>query len=421
MLPSFLLPSYKQYKTDSDAIATWLARTAYQCGYPKDLLTNQNVSQQKPPKLKGRARKLAREAAQNQSSNNQSAPLKSKSTPDIPKYLVAIKDFIILAQCIVNSNKPRVEVPATFVSVLDRAIAVRKRHHNWWYRQNEKKEDGNNAKDESHAYFIGVLEEVRKVLQPRISTELPKDLPPQPVETPSEKESETGHVVNLFENLDVEESSDAFLKSEPASADQKLIGDPQVQYGVNQPQNLEEVYFAVHCFFNDLDNIRRYLQGVWDGYKQGVFDLVAASITTNTAIDFAKRLEEDFLETFPKHADFEQHINVLYMILCSAIDQTPGSKERPDDEMNFAVYKDAEPMLFPAYMLMSSFNSIIEPGILPVYKAGHYGVYDASSDRASKSSREQFREDKIILLELLPDLYIFSLRSSGIPAEDGMT
>ena len=104
--------------------------------------------------------------------------------------------------------------------------------------------------------------------------------------------------MNLFENLNVEEPSGGFLKFEPTSADQKLNSAPQVRYSVDQVQSLEEVYFAVHCIFNDLDNIRRYLQQVWKGYKQGAFDLVAALITTNTAIDFAKRLQEDFLETF---------------------------------------------------------------------------------------------------------------------------
>ena len=110
MLPQFLVPSYKQYKRDSDTIATWLANTAYQCGFQKDLLANQTASQIRTPKLKG---------------------MKPKFTPESPRYLVAIKDFITLAQWIVNSKEVRVEVPASFVSVLNRAIVVRKRHHDW--------------------------------------------------------------------------------------------------------------------------------------------------------------------------------------------------------------------------------------------------------------------------------------------------
>lgn len=369
-------------------------------------------------KLKGRARKLARDAAQNQSSN------RSKSTLEGSKYLVAMKDFTTLAQWIVNSMKPRIEVPASFMSVLNRAIAVRKRHYHWWNRQSETSIDSNSTKsqaNDSHAYFIGVLEEVRRILQLRTPAEVVNDPSAQSIEETSTSKAAYARVVNLFENLEPEEPSEAYLNSESASTSQKPTSSSDIRYGVEQAQSLEEVHLAVHCLFNDFDNIRRYLQQVWIGYKHGAFDLIAASITTNTAIDFAKRLHEDFLETFPKHADFERHINVFYALLCSAVNQAPESKERPDDEMNFAVYNDAETLLFPAYMLVSAFNRILEPGSLPVYKPGHYGVYDPLSDRASKSSRDKFREDKIILLELLPDFYVFSLTRGKIPAEDEMT
>ncbi|MCJ1376607.1 hypothetical protein MMC20_007850 [Loxospora ochrophaea] len=428
MLPPFLFPSYKQYKTDSDAVATWLANAAQQCGFPKDVLRSQTTSQKNASKAKGRARKASREAAHNKLSNSQSDAndLKSSAQLEGPKYLIAVNDFISLAEWIVKSTNPYVEVPASFVSILDRAITVRKRHHSWWYGRS-KEHDGNGAEEKqankSHGYFIGILEKVREVLQPRMPTELLKDFLTQPVEqAPTSKESPDGHLVNLFENLDIEESSAPFLHSESAPRNQKAIDAPQAQYGVNKPResDLEEVYFAVHCLFNDFDNIRRYLQQVWKGYKQGVFDLVAASITTNTAIDFARHLQEDFIETFPKHTNFEEHINILYVQLCLANRQDHDFKERPDDEMNFTVYEDAEPMLFPTYLLLSSFKDIIEPGILPVSKPGHSGVYDASSDRESRSSRDKFREDKVVLLEILPDFCVFALQPGSIPAEDEM-
>lgn len=108
------------------------------------------------------------------------------------------------------------------------------------------------------------------------------------------------------------------------------------------------------------------------------------------------------------------------MSLCLNVNQSPKSKERPDDEMNFAVYESAEQMLFSAYLLMSSFKDLIEPGTLSMYKPGHYGIYNAFSNRDSKSFREKSKKDKVVLLEFLPDFYLFSRRSGGIPAEDEM-
>jgi hypothetical protein len=426
MLPDFLVPSYKQYKTDSDTVATWLANTAQRCGYSRDLLTNQVSSQQKAPKLKGRARKLAREATQNESLTSLSENLKSKTTPQALKYLIATKDFISLAEWIAKSTTPRVEVPASFVSVLDRAITVRKRHHSWWYSQTEGAgaiDDEDVQANESHGYFIGVLEKVREVLRPKMPPELHKDpLARATDEVPAAKNSgANGQIVNLFENLDIEEPSDALLYAGSSPSSQRPVSTTQTQFGVEQVPDIEEVYFAVHCLFNDLDNIRRYLQQVWKGYEQGVFDLVAASITTNTAMDFARRLQEDFIETFPQHTDFEQHLKVLFVQLCLAADQSPAFRERPDDEMNFAVYEDAEPIFFPTYLLLLSFSDVIQPGQLPIYKPGHYGVYDPRSDRSLKSSREKFREDRVILLGILPDFCVFAFRHGSIPSEDEMT
>ena len=184
MLPGFLFPSYKQYKTDSDAIATWLAKTAERCGYSRDLLTPQASSQQKAPKLKGRARTLARQAAQKKSSETHSENSNLKTTSLGPKYLIALKDFISLAEWIARSTTAHVEVPASFVTVLDRAITVRKRHHSWWYRHSEKNASNGQKEqqaNQSHGYFIGVLKKVREVLQPKMSAGLLKDPLVQPV------------------------------------------------------------------------------------------------------------------------------------------------------------------------------------------------------------------------------------------------
>ena len=69
MLPDFLFSTYKQYKTDTDKIATWLAETAKKCGYKSASNgvsgpgSDDAAQTSKQPKLKGRARKLARDAA----------------------------------------------------------------------------------------------------------------------------------------------------------------------------------------------------------------------------------------------------------------------------------------------------------------------------------------------------------------------
>lgn len=72
MTPDYLQGNYTTYKKDTDAIANWLATTAKRCGFsPKVLKDSDKPSDQTPPlaqpevestRLKGKARKLAREA-----------------------------------------------------------------------------------------------------------------------------------------------------------------------------------------------------------------------------------------------------------------------------------------------------------------------------------------------------------------------
>ncbi len=316
-------------------------------------------------------------------------------------------------------------MPTSFVSVLDRAISVRKRHLGWWHNQSDKNKDTdkeNEQANETHGYFIVVLDKVRDILQPRMPTERPKS----PSSAPSggaltSEDSATGQSANLFESLNVEEPSDAFLNFEPSPLDRKPFSTPQVQYGVKQaPDSLEEVYFAVECLLEDFFNIRQYLRQVWDGYRQRRVDLIAASITTNTAIDFARYLHEDFNQTFPNHTNFEEHINFIFSMRCVMKGQDPRVRERANDDMNFEVYGDAVQIFLPTCMILSGFKNAIRPGILPRYNPDSFGVYNSSTNRASKSSRDKFVEDKVLLLDILPEFCVFSQLPEGIPAEDEM-
>lgn len=421
MLPSFLQSSYGQYKADSDFVATWLARTAERCGYPKESLLSQTEQPPKPPKLKGRARKLARDAAQQSSKAVQNRNPATETTRKSSKYLIAIGDFITLAEWIVKAATPPVMVPTSFVSVLDRAIAVRKRHHDWWSSHEICSEvNTGNGKEANakHQFFIRVLERVREILRPAMCKE-PASVIGAAIT--DEKKETSSSLPNLFAGLTVEQPDESLSVHAVPQAEPSSSSDPQEEYTAGQEQDIEEVYFAVHCLFNDLDNIRRYLMQVWQGYKVGAFDLVAASITTNTAIDFAKRLQDDFKETFPQHTDFEQHIKVLYVQQCLAYGEDYRYKERPDDEMNFNIYTKVEPLMFSTYMLLSSFIDVIESTSLPIYKTGHFGTYNASSNRSQKSARDKFREDKIVLLEVLPEFCVLARYPKTIPAEDNFT
>jgi hypothetical protein len=418
MLPSFLAPSYKQYKDDTNSIATWLAITAKQCGYSADLLDNKSTPQRAPAsqRLKGKARKQARESGAGP--GGATTTNENDTASKAPKHIIAVSDFISLAEFIVKTTKPRVEVPTSFASLLDRAIVLRQRHNTWWYGRETEEETSDQAiSNDSHNYFVGILEKVREVLRPRMKPELLRDSLVRP---PGTEGLDDGNLANIFQQLDVEEPSEAFLNATTAPSTIQA-SKQEVQYEAEPLNDLEEVYLALHCLINDLQNIRKFIRQVWAGYKNRSFDLVAASITTNTAIDFARRMEEDFVETFPKEADFEKHMNTLYMVQCLIQGQDPNERDIEGDDMNFGMYDVAEELFFTVYSILQAFSKVVSPRTIPSYKPGHYGTYDASSDRSGKSVREKFLEDKIILLEILPDFSALALAKGHLLGEDEMT
>lgn len=84
MFPEGLDSRYKRYKADSQAVASWLVTTAEKCGYQLPPSEKTKTST-KSPRLKGKARKMARE--------------RENAAPERPPhpYLLSMDAFIPLA------------------------------------------------------------------------------------------------------------------------------------------------------------------------------------------------------------------------------------------------------------------------------------------------------------------------------------
>ncbi|KAL1873477.1 hypothetical protein Daus18300_003840 [Diaporthe australafricana] len=126
MLPSTLVSVYQQYKQDTDSVDSWLAITAKACGYPADLLTTVGLVKRK---------KHNKKVSQN-------------------KHVVAIKDFVPLAEFIAASKKPAAAVPESFVDTINRVIKVRSSFES---NMREHGAEPSAEASEKHSFFVGVL------------------------------------------------------------------------------------------------------------------------------------------------------------------------------------------------------------------------------------------------------------------------
>lgn len=301
MLPDNLFSVYQQYKKDTNAVASWLASTAKSCGCPSDLLSGGSFQATEPEqtkRLKGKARKEAKAAAAQQQSTSS-----SYARPD---YVIAIKNFIPLAEFIAASKKPVISVPLVFANTLNRVIITRSGFGN---RLAGLGNSTDFSADSKHLYFVEVLEKVRDVLKPRCppasedvaSTHLPSD--------PVDK------IGGRFAGLSVYEPSEEFLNA-PDIERPTPVSKDNATYVAESLHDFEEALFAYTLLIQDLTKIRGRIQWIWTIYRDNRLDLAAAAIATNTACDLARNMMEDVEPSFKAHGGAVQVGKKFYKLLC---------------------------------------------------------------------------------------------------------
>lgn len=158
-LPEFLSGSYRRYKEDTNIFITWLSQASKAAGFKPKKKPQQPTSEsskQNPQassqRLKGKERKLAKEAA------------KANSLPDnaiqTVRYKVTTQDLLRQAEVVTKAGKD--QMPSHVQRVLERAISARERCTQWF--ENVKARDHGNA---GHRRFIEVLQSILSLLTRR--------------------------------------------------------------------------------------------------------------------------------------------------------------------------------------------------------------------------------------------------------------
>ena len=317
-LPESLYGTYKQYKADTDKFVTWLVETAQLCGHrlPRSQLPSEpELPPVKAPKLKGRARKLVRDAAQETAKN--------KAKIGTETFIVGVGDFLPMAEAIANfKRKPPVEVPWTFVMVAKRVLLARKRCTEWFQQQSQDRNA--DLRNQSHLYFINILEHVVEILTPRFAKAPthPKrsKVPPTTVDTKASTDAKT-EALNRFETLSTEEPVTDEEATIPLPSDLSLMVKKarNIVFESEKAADDEELLFACFCLLEDLNKTRSYLRDVWQKFLHCEIALVTASLVTDAAFDTARRMEQDFWQQFPTHSSyFETFVKFFYGTACKS-------------------------------------------------------------------------------------------------------
>lgn len=210
MLPEFLAGSYKRYKQDTALFTTWLAKAASSVGYipngtkhrqsqqPEPLAAEPTQSAEpKGARLKDKARKAAKDAAGK--AKEPSVDTSESLAPATVKYTIISGELLCQAEAVAQSYlKFNVKMPASLRVVVERAVRARKRCSEWFQKSGVQ----NQYADKQHNYFIGILEQSLKILEPCVE---PKTAGSEQ-QNQDEPMLERNSVTNRFSSLKMEET-----------------------------------------------------------------------------------------------------------------------------------------------------------------------------------------------------------------------
>jgi len=405
MLPTPLLSTYAEYKKDTNSVATWLASTARANGCPATHLSQPWDPQEIPKpsgRLKGKARKQAKEATNQQTS----AP---------KKYVVAIDDFVPLAKFIV-AHKPKVDIPTSFIAVLDRVIAVRIGFGEKMVKHGAVVESHANY---NHEHFNAILQDVRGVFEPWVSTTkraLSTDRP--------DHKADSEKLRNRFAGLTVDEPSQASLDA-PEVERPKQDPNDKTTYEAEPQVSVLESMFAFWSLMDDLLQLRRVVAWNWRKQTVAMSTIAACAVTTNAAIELARGWVEESASLFELNGGTSLLLDHFFVMNCLASPTSPLSPEQfADPEMLVPVedlyesYDIADSTCYNAYRILSVSLQIVDNEGTSIPRDGPLSKSRGTvKDREVMSGKEKYLTDYNILTDIIAD-YLFITGAPAYIVED---
>jgi hypothetical protein len=386
-LPAFLFDTHKRYKADTNRVVTWLAETAQKCG----LTLNTQPSSSRPSgRLKGKARKEARAAGTCDAKLSQ---------------IVTVKQFLDMAK-LIATQKPPVAVPDLILRLLRSAIDLRRRCSNW-FQKNGNQQDGLRKSTATHSHFIDVLEDVLRILDPNSSRSADTRAIGDAMEKLSVEltASDTKQPNNPFDVLFIEDD----LIDEPV-----LASEPSTQLSQASPSRLkvrfeveatdDEIYFAIYCFFNDLNRLRDFVRDLWCQYQTGSSDLITASVTTNAALELVGRAESDLAVSFPECDSFKATGLLLYVVIMDIL----GKEDTTTKGFGYDVPELAEWLFLPVYTQLEVIVDALPAKGVYTQDPNLVNESQLLADRNKLTSHDRCKLDHSNLLDAISGYYLFS-------------
>ncbi|KAF7947868.1 hypothetical protein EAE96_008945 [Botrytis aclada] len=257
MLPDDLASSYSSYKADTSMFTNWLFKSATACGYEMPITASPIEDTSIPVqvsntqgRLKGKARKLAKESKERQKVQESLPVLRAPSK----KYTITTSEIMKQEKFVIG----KIELPQTIRKVLQRAIHAR----------NVVQTDQGRS-DRSHSNSM--------------------DIPCKTPRDPKDTGSSWTETFNSFQALDIEDCLEEDSEVEDVEGSSELNVNTQDTCELEEESLEMKMSMMIFYFFEDLHRIQDFLHGIWKRYKGKTIDLLSATLITNTAFELVRR------------------------------------------------------------------------------------------------------------------------------------
>lgn len=260
-----------------------------------------------------------------------------------------------------------------------------------------------------------MFKSVRDILAPLMPEDTKLDLGPSTGGDPD-------GLSNRFAGLHVYEPSQEFLDAPPVERPAMAKND-LATYEEEPSSFIEDALFVYETLFEDMSRIQKRIEAIWVCVKVAEYDIAAAAIATNTAIEIVRSMIEEVAPIFEPHGDTYRMLQMTHFYCClhNGIHHTELVRRDLEDTFNYESYDIGNFTFYTAHrilegvcgrMLTMKRNHII------LYGPHIVGSFDPKSDRSKKTGYEKYQDDRSLLLPFVTDHMTIVQSLGPWPVED---
>ncbi|KAJ3281444.1 hypothetical protein HK104_011464 [Borealophlyctis nickersoniae] len=436
-LSGALYDSYLRYKRGTDTVVTHILAAAASVLTPEELEkitggTNKPTPDTAPApvaakRLKGRARKLAKENAA--ASSEPTAPTQPRRV--LQQVNLSATQLAQLLRALAKTPEKVAHLPAKILAVFKNVLDLRKRFGGCYAAGTATltgpERGEHELKNSTHQHYLRLLESAYVLFGgPDAEREQRKENY-QPMVKASEKETVDEDLLKLknkFEVLEVgaQEEEDGTESDEEDGAgwvteeeEEDEESEEEDDFATTFMETVMEAVFASWCLSEDMKRLRRFLKETWIKYNLGRLTIVTVSVLMSLAVELVKSAEKNLAEMC-MGSSYQMWMTLLMVFHSRGLTEVqPGSAAAQELTDTFMMH--IFELKISSRMISGDNLAYVSPEALEAFG----GRWNPLADRSKMTSEGRAMEDSALFCEQFPEwVFVAQMCRDGAFGQDAL-